>query len=206
MTDRAPYKESISSILDEWNRAEEYIKIAEQISGKVVFPSINELRYAGRRLVEALHKIEIGKDYEDIKRYFDDAWFDCLRAQHDAVDAITAKVAVDLALVKEKIGLDVVLQVFPSYSELVAVVNITRKKIANSRKCRENREEIYKDIVESDLKDMVRIYDNFRKCEPIMKEMAKSRRKKEFWNNLFGMVGVLGFIISVITILITILN
>lgn len=43
MTDREPYKKSISSILDEWNRAEEYIKIAEQISEKVVFPSIKEL-------------------------------------------------------------------------------------------------------------------------------------------------------------------
>lgn len=203
MTDREPYKESIYSILDEWNRAEEYIKIAEQISEKVVFPSIKELRYAGRRLVEALHKIEIGEDYEDIKRYFDEAWFNCLRAQHDAVDAVTSKVAIDLALVKEKIGLDVALQVFPDYSKLVTIVNNIRKKIANSRKCRENREKIYEDIFDVNLKELAEIYHDFLECEPIMKEMAKSRRKKEFLNYLIGIVGL---IIGVFGILLSILN
>lgn len=106
-------------------------------------------------------------------------------------------------MVKEKIGLDVALQVFPDYSKLVAIVNSIRKKIANSRKCRENRQKIYEDIFKVNLKELAEIYHDFLECEPIMKEMAKSRRKKELLNYLIGIVGI---IIGVFRILMSILN
>ena len=51
------YEARIASICAEWDRAEKYIKLAEQIGGKVVFPAVAELRYAGRRIIEALHHI-----------------------------------------------------------------------------------------------------------------------------------------------------
>jgi hypothetical protein len=38
------YIELLNSVLDQWNRAEEDIKIAEQVANKVVNPSVKELR------------------------------------------------------------------------------------------------------------------------------------------------------------------
>lgn len=52
----------MDSIHDEWNKSEEAIKAAEQVNGRVILPAVKELRYAGRRIVEALHLIGAGDD------------------------------------------------------------------------------------------------------------------------------------------------
>lgn len=95
MPDRDKFRDKLDSIHDEWNRAEEAIKAAEQVNGKVILPAVKELRYAGRRIVEALHLIGAGDDDEAAKR-LQDAEFNCYRARHDAIDAATAKIAIDL--------------------------------------------------------------------------------------------------------------
>jgi hypothetical protein len=51
------YREQLLSIRAEWDKAEADVKLAEQVGHKIVLPSIKELRYAGRRLVEVLTKI-----------------------------------------------------------------------------------------------------------------------------------------------------
>jgi hypothetical protein len=62
------YRDALGSILTEWNQAERDIKIAEQVSMRVVEPSIKELRYAGRRVTEALRLIlSDGADADIIK-------------------------------------------------------------------------------------------------------------------------------------------
>jgi hypothetical protein len=43
----------LSSLTERWRNLEERVKEAEQISGTVIIPAINELRYAGRRFFEA---------------------------------------------------------------------------------------------------------------------------------------------------------
>jgi hypothetical protein len=51
------YKDILEIICKEWDLAEKYIKEAEQVANNVVFPSIKELRYAGRRIVDGLNLI-----------------------------------------------------------------------------------------------------------------------------------------------------
>src|ERR1700730_11122379 len=43
----------LKSIQDEWNKAEGDIKTAEMVVHSIVIPSIKELRYAGRRVIDA---------------------------------------------------------------------------------------------------------------------------------------------------------
>ena len=56
MADWDRYRDRLSIIAHEWNKAEQDIKLAEQIGNKVIIPSISELRYGGRRLIEAIEK------------------------------------------------------------------------------------------------------------------------------------------------------
>jgi hypothetical protein len=79
------------SILNEWNRAEADIKIAEQVANKVINPSIKELRYAGRRIVDGLVKAQRDDTSSEVISLFRDALFDCHRARHDAIDAGTLR-------------------------------------------------------------------------------------------------------------------
>src|SRR5229473_6540765 len=96
MSEFDTYKELLSTIREEWDKSEEYIKQAEQVNNAVVFPSIKELRYAGRRIVEGLYLIVSHGDRSKIEDLLRDAKFGCHRARHDAIDAATAKIAVDL--------------------------------------------------------------------------------------------------------------
>jgi hypothetical protein len=114
------YGERIVSILAEWDSAEEAIKLAEQVNQKVVFPSIKELRYAGRRLVEALSLINSEGPDDEISALFNDAQFNCLRARHDAIDVATAKIALDLETALKKLGPKAILETFPKFSDTSA--------------------------------------------------------------------------------------
>ena len=53
--------------------AEKDIKIAEQIGDQVVFPSIKELRYAGRRIVDALQALSKSEDAAKVTALLEDA-------------------------------------------------------------------------------------------------------------------------------------
>ena len=66
-----------------WNAAEEAIKRAEVLSHLICLPAINELRYAGRRVLDAIGQV----DQVTQKQFFDDAHRLCERAQIDALDA-----------------------------------------------------------------------------------------------------------------------
>lgn len=133
----------LNSVLVEWNRAEEDIKIAEQVANKVVNPSIKELRYAGRRIVDALCKYKNQEPMNDIESLLRDALFDCHRARHDAIDAGTSKIAVDLQLMIKKIKYDAILPVFPEFPNFLKALKAVRVRIQVSRKNRANREVVY---------------------------------------------------------------
>ena len=81
MPNLEPYDELLVQIQDEWNIAESDIKQAEQICNGVVIPSIIELRYAGRRIIEALTKIQLGAPEIEISDLLSDARFNCHRAR-----------------------------------------------------------------------------------------------------------------------------
>lgn len=86
-SDQFPYSDILRDIAKEWNKAESAIKRSEQIAGDVSIPAISELRYAGRRMIDALDAAHHGGNDDKIRALFEDARFCCHRAQHDAIDA-----------------------------------------------------------------------------------------------------------------------
>jgi hypothetical protein len=191
------YAELLNSVLVEWNRAEEDIKIAEQIASKVVNPSIKELRYAGRRIVEALVKMQSDGPAQDIRELLNDALFDCHRARHDAIDAGTSKIAIDIEIMISKLNYEVILPVHPTFPTLVKDLRKVRIKIRESRRNRENREAIYSVIESVDFPALVKSYEDLRENENIMKAIARRRRRSELIGVLGAAFGVLGFIAAI---------
>ncbi|NBC97342.1 MAG: hypothetical protein GVY27_13435 [Deinococcus-Thermus bacterium] len=114
----ANFDEAVILLCQVWNAAERDIKIAEQIDGAVIVPSINELRYAGRRFVEAQEVRVRGGDPAKADRYLGDAWFACLRARHDAIDASVSKIAKDLDAAVDSFGHVPIARGFPRFTEL----------------------------------------------------------------------------------------
>ena len=198
MADWEAHKDRLASVRREWDRAEEAIKLAEQIGGKVVYPSVAELRYGGRRLIEALHEIDKGGSDASISALLQDAEFDCHRARHDAIDAATATISIELNIIAKKIGYDVILKCFPDYPKLIADLNSVRGKIAISRRNRSDRAVIYSTIEAEDFHEIVESYRNLMASEEMMKNMARNRR----WERVIGYgIGVLGVIVAIAALL-----
>lgn len=182
----------LNSILAEWDRAEADIKKAEQVCNNVVFPSIKELRYAGRRVVDVITKMAASAPQKDIDDLLADARFDCHRARHDAIDAATSKIAIDLEIMVDKLGYEVILPVHANFPQLVAELQAIRAKIAISRQDRENREAIYSVIEVTDFPNLVASYERMQASEHIMVSIAKRRRWSEAWGIVGTIIGVIG--------------
>lgn len=192
----APLLESIRA---EWNRAEGDIKQAEQVCAEVINPAVNELRYAGRRLVDAMGMALNGCETEDVRALLTDSLFDCHRARHDAVDAATSKITIDLEIYPEKLGIDVVLQAYSDFPALVAQVDEVRQKIVASRSVRENRENIYTGIEAVDFPALVKNFNKLKASESIMRDLAKKLRKERLFNRVIGVVGVISLAVAIVS-------
>lgn len=197
------HKDRIARIRAEWDRAEEDIKIAEQVCNKVVWPSVKELRYAGRRVIDALHAMNNGLPTEQINNLLQDAEFDCHRARHDAIDAATATIAIRLELAHDKLGYDAVLRAFPQLPALRAKLNAVMQRIRESRGDRGNREKIYAAIEAENLSDIVLLYNAFTESEDIMKDLAKRQRRDKI---VYITIGVAGAVFGVIGVVVAFFN
>lgn len=196
MVERQEIDAALLAVREEWNRAERAIKIAEQVEGEIVNPAIYELRYGGRRLIEALDIIE--DDKESALQRLHDAHFDCCRARHDAIDAATSKMAAMLNIAVERLGADVVLTHFTQFPKIVRRLADVRTKIATSRENRDDRDAIYASIEADDLGELMEIYSDFLASEGMMKASAKKQRREGAFNRFVGAVGIISLLLSTV--------
>ncbi len=167
----------LERVCQEWNQAEAATKSAEQVHDKVIRPSVNALRYAGRRLVEGLdayNRGEVDKAIELLR----DAHFGCCRARHDALDAATSKIAIELSLALKLLGPEPLTQGFPDYPNLNAELAKIRNLIVVSRKQRDNRDRIYTTIQQDNLNTIIPMYEAFKANENVLVALAKNQRRK----------------------------
>lgn len=184
--------ELLRAIQVEWNKAEEAIKLSEQLGLEVSIPSISELRYAGRRIVDALDLAQNGGEETKFRALLEDARFCCHRAQHDAIDSAMAKVAIDLDDLTTRLGFEAVLDAYPEFREFYGDFSVSRSKIAASRKNREDRNAIYEAITAVDLPNLISRFDKLMAVRPIAKRSAFRRR-----------IGTIGGLITLIAIVLT---
>lgn len=198
MADFSDYGDIFADICREWDEAEKDLKRAEQVAEQVVFPAIKELRYAGRRLAQAMKLASADGDKAEIQKLLQDAAFNCHRARHDAIDAASAQIAKILDLACEKLGHDVVLAVNPQFSELIQKVEGLRDKIVKARGSPEDRDRIYEIVENADFPNLIEAFQKFRSSESLMTKMAAEQRWRRVRNDIFGYIGILGFALTVI--------
>jgi hypothetical protein len=105
-----------------------------------------------------------------------DATFDCHRARHDAIDAGTSKIAIDLDVMVEKLGYEVIIPVYPDFIKFSQQLQSIRDSIAASRGKRENREMIYASIESAHFPELVRSYHTLRLSEEIVTAQVGRQR------------------------------
>ena len=139
------------------------------------------LRYAGRRVIDAVSQVQTNSGVDASELFFQDAQFGCLRARHDAIDAATAKIASNLEIAVKKLGHDVVLWCFPAYVDLLRDLSAVRDLIVVSRENRNDRAAIYAVISAGNFRSLVKSHETMMYAEPVMRRMAlKARRNQAF--------------------------
>lgn len=145
-------EDMLSQIAAEWDKAEKLIKRAERIRSQVVMASVNELRYAGRRLVDAWRLKDAAehdpKQREIFNSYVNDSLLACNRAQHDAIDAMVLFLQKVVAKYEEEFGLTLLAEKYPRIFDIKATLRLADDLITDSREHRDTRDEDYDRIAQ----------------------------------------------------------
>jgi predicted O-linked N-acetylglucosamine transferase (SPINDLY family) len=187
----AEYCETFEKLAEAWNRAEHSIKSAENICDDVVSPAINELRYAGRKVVESW-QLAVGGKAADATERLRDALFDCCRAEHDAIDAATATMAVRMLNATDSMGYDAVLKAFPEFPALKRAVAATQRLAEESRAERNNRQATYALIQQAHFPQIICLYSAFMDSEEMMRGLARTDRRNTLVSRIMFWVGLIG--------------
>jgi hypothetical protein len=185
------FEGDLAAIAADWNAAELDLKLGEQVNQKVVFPAIKELRYAGRRLADALVAISQARSRKDIDALLVHARFNCHCARHDAIDAATLKMAIDLDLMLGRLGHEAVLFAFPKFPDLYHRIQHAQSLIASARAKRENRQDIYAEIEATNFSDLVDLFKEAKGSEPLMKRIAASTKSQRWVAYALAGAGIL---------------
>lgn len=149
----------------QWNLAERAMKIAEKTNEEYQGPSVLELRYSGRRIVEFFDHLDdpsLLASSEDKIRY---AISDCHRARHDATDHATSIIASRLDEARATFGAEAVRNVFAEYPEIITKLAGVRERVSQSREKRLDRDKFYSIIEDDDLPTIMKLFERFKASE-----------------------------------------
>jgi hypothetical protein len=142
----------LSKIAKRWNTLEHKLKRTEQLTEGVVQAAINELRYAGRRVVDAWLVLEkpdpTDADFQEAFELLVVANQYMSNADHDAMDAVTAFLASTIHRLASEIGMDGLARLYPDAKRLDAAIQDAEVKRASSRGDRTQRDAIYASLYE----------------------------------------------------------
>jgi|GEM_PF-5091793 len=166
--------DQLSKIAAQWDKAEGVIKWAELLRSAAVTPAIFELRYAGRRLVDAI-LVAGGQALdpnltpeEQFDTYLREVAQFCLRAQHDAIDAVVCDISKKIVLMETSFGAARIQKTFPDYMRLKVQIEDVEGKIERSRAARKDRISIYDDIANNCIGDIIDIFRQLESCEKVL--------------------------------------
>lgn len=184
----------LNEIAIRWNAVEGHLKRTERVRLEVVINAINELRYGGRIVVDAIaiagdpnlsnneKCTQLAKKLEEVKN-------NCIRAHADATDALVLFYHGHLEMNVEEIGISIVMTHFPQYSQMAAKIKEINIFMANSREERLTRQDIYERINAEHLPALEGIYDQMTAVSDDLLKELNDRRRRENGNNFFSQYG-----------------
>jgi len=199
-------------IVERWNKAETALKKAE---GNLTFaqqPAINELRYAGRRIVDAL-AICLHRHGEDVSAHSDgdigrvllEAEQNCIKAEHDVADAIILYVHKYVNTVVEEFGeLDVSTH-FPNYFTLKTRITKINEFVTSSRGQRGERADIYDEILSDYIPDLSQLYEELRGAQGVIRLQKERRLANEKKQRIMRRIAIAALIMTIIGVAATVI-
>ncbi|MQP67942.1 hypothetical protein GE253_21730 [Niveispirillum sp. SYP-B3756] len=157
------------------------LKISERLRGEVNLPAINELRYAGRRIADALAIMSdeaagaVGE--EQARTFLKEAHLFCMRAEHDCVDAIALYVHQITKEYDRLYDRDLLNESCPSLRGYFQRKRMIDELIVSSRENREARDETYQIIIRDHLEELVNLATELDEAKDRLQTGSSKRLK-----------------------------
>ena len=172
-------RDCVTHLTDHWNLIEERLKRAEHIRNGTNIAAINELRYAGRKLIDAwniFNKDNRSKEDEDAlheciavaKQYL-------INADHDISDGICLFIHSEIQAYIRKFGIKTITKYFHEFPTLLVDMGRVNQIVSNSRSRRDERIVLYKDISDNYIPKLIDFHERLITSA----ELALAEEKRE---------------------------
>lgn len=180
-----------------WNQIEKRVKEVEQLrSGRPAIPAINELRYAGRKFVDAWSYIAkpnpSDEDNDNCEECIVVANQYLINADHDAIDAALVFVYRTVYDVKKKYGAKRLLGAVPNFLDILDEIDLYKSMVSTSREDRAKRTEIYTEIIPHFDRMMI----VYKKIDQAERHLLARVKMWDFFKTIFAILGITGSIAS----------
>ncbi|WP_092032173.1 hypothetical protein [Marinobacter sp. DSM 26671] len=178
------------SLVAEFRQAENLLKTAEWDDLRLDIPTINELRYAGFHLINALETTDLHAQLQE----FNKGVRHCRRASYDAIELGLINELEQVIDFERDYSLVPVTNALPDYVELMERVEGIKEKLGQNEKA-PDREAYYEDA-ESHLKELKQINRKLKVARTeLNKHLAGERTKTRRWKAAFS-VALIGVILT----------
>ena len=191
----------VADLSEDWDKTEKQIKFGEHLTSKVMNPSINEMRYAGRHLVDACHATQNDLK-EEAAQHIHDAKDKLIEARHHVINASVTYLNTRFDNINEDLGAANFNNHFSKYGEYLVLLEEIKSQISESREYRTRRDEIYDKIMREPLPKLIALYKELKLSLPAIEKGVSEKRKT---NKIFLWSGIIGLIIGTISIAVAVL-
>lgn len=187
MLDDPAFRPLLVELLKQWDIAERRIKRAEQVrENEIVSNAIYELRYAGRKVSDAI-RLGIQDDWlndSEVRRrigsFLADATEDCVKAKHDAIDSMMDFITTWLYTQEKNIGYANLQRFYPGYITTTAKIANIQDLIEESRGDRtKRRDDLYNEIENSGYQEIIEFYRQIRQSLGQVEAQLQNEERRE---------------------------
>lgn len=173
-------REILLRVASKWDHTEGLVKEAENLTGDAVGATMFELRYAGRKLVDAVREAcSPSGCIETITKYCLEVEENCDRAHHDAIDAIIYYLRQSVKLSEETFGPDLLLENWPNYIHAKAMLDRAGIIVVQSRRDRSYRVDLYEKLRREEIPQILNFIAELTQSENALKLIAARRRQED---------------------------
>ena len=176
-----------------WNRVERRCKEIEQFNERVVIACINEMRYAGRRIVDALSAQRQGKPEQEIVVDLQIAKNYLINADHDLTDCAILDIHYYIRRLLQHHDQRKIIKHVPEFKDLYPEIALANSIVAKSRETRDQRITEYERLAVDYLPKLMSLIEK-------LKSHKKIRIGDEIkWSlRIITFLGVIGSVASII--------
>jgi len=177
------FADALAKLAAHMNKVEGRLKQAEQLREEVVIPGINELRYAGRRFIDAWAICALPapteKQQQEARDHIVVARQYLQNADHDVTDAVCFFIHREINRMQRAYGANEMIRVFPRYAEFAQQMRTANEIISGSRETRQQRTAEYARLEADYIPSLIQTFEQLRFSETLALAGAKRKRFRE---------------------------